>query len=578
MSVKNLIKRTCAVALSAVTILGSVMPVSADTVKGDFGTFENIYTAPEGAASIQATKILEGGNLKAAQFSFELKDESGAVIQTKKNQEDGKIIFDDIEYKQVGTYTYTISEVEGTDETISYDDSVYTAVVEVKAVTDEETKESKLVATVSYKDEDGNEADPIFYNTCTPASIIIRATKKLDGRDLKDNEFQFELRDQSGNTIATAKNKANGTITFDTLSFDAAGTYSYTLVETPGTTEGITYDTTEYSVVVTVKADKHGTLQASVTYANPADTTTVIKNGSVSTTAKGSTSPVFTNTYSSSGAVIKASKTLEGRDLKSGEFEFILKDESGKEIQTAKNDGSGAVTFDEITYSKVGTYKYTISEKNNGLANVDYDTAEFGVTVKVSNEKGKMTATVTYSSDPKFTNTYTEPTEKQVKTKITAKKELTGRELRAGEFHFTLTSASGKVLDTVTNNANGEIKFQDLTFYKAGTYTYYVAEVAESNVNMTYDTSIYTVTVTVTADKDGKLSASVEGNDPTFKNTYNAKNTDSNPSTPDSQNPSSSDSPDYGTGDSANFGLWAGLIIMGIGIFFYIFWKKWKNG
>lgn len=580
MKVKNLLKRTCAAAFSAVMMLSSVVPVQADTVIGNFGTFENIYTAPEGAASIQATKVLEGGNLKAAQFSFELKDSEGTVIQTKKNDENGKIIFDDIEYKQVGTYTYTISEVEGDEEGVTYDDSVYTAVVEVKAVKDAESGDSKLVATVSYKDADNESVDPIFYNSYNPASVIIRATKKLEGRDLKKDEFEFELRDQSGNVVAKAKNAENGAITFDAMQFDAAGSYNYTLVEVPGTAEGITYDSTEYSVVVTVKADKKGTLVATATYSDPANTTTVIKNGVSSTTTKGSTSPVFTNTYSASGATIQAKKSLEGRDLKAGEFEFVLKDSSGKEIQTVKNGSDGSVVFDEISYSKEGTYKYTISEKNTGLANVTYDTSEFTATVTVTKQNGKISATVKYSSDPTFKNTYTEPSEKQVVVQVTAKKELEGRELRAGEFHFVLTDATGKALDTVTNNASGVVKFQNLTFYKAGVYKYYLAEQAESNVNMTYDGSIFEIVVTVTADKDGKLSATVDGNDPTFHNVYNGKDTTKkdDSSTPTNNIPANNDNPDFNTGDTNAFGVYVGLVIVGLGIMLYVFWKKWKDG
>lgn len=559
MRAKSILSRALAVVASAGMILSSTMPVMAETISADFGTFTNIYSAPEGTASIEAKKVLTGKDLTAGEFSFELKDADGTTLQTKKNDAEGKIVFDDITYKEIGTHTYKISEVAGTESGVTYDTTVYTVTVDVKETKDETDGSSKLAATVSY------DATPEFHNSYSPASATIRATKTLDGKDLEKDEFTFELRDASGSVVQTAKNAANGQVIFEAIEYEKAGAYDYVLAEVPGTEAGVTYDTTTYPVRVTVES-KDGALAAAVTYKVSTD-----KDAKYETTE-----PTFKNTFASSSAVIKATKELEGRDLKANEFEFELKDEDGEVVDTAKNAADGTVTFDSISYSKAGTYKYTIVEKSNGLANVTYDQSEFTATVTVEKKDGKLTTKVEYSTDPVFKNTYTEPTDKSVKVQVTAKKELTGRDLRAGEFHFTLTSSSGKVLDTITNNASGDIIFQNLTFYKAGTYTYYIAEVQESNVNMTYDSSVYEVVITVTADKNGKLSATVEGNDPTFKNVYNAKS--SNTTNPTNTTPDSSNSPDHGTGDSSNFMLWVGLTLMGIGILLYLYWKKWKDG
>ena len=335
----------------------------------------------------------------------------------------------------------------------------------------------------------------------------IQAIKKLTGRAMKAGEFEFDLfNDKTNKVVETVTNDADGNINFAELTFDKAGTYNYHIVEKKANTteKGVTYDANPVGVTVTVTADAEGKLSAAVAYENDDKT--------------------FENTYAAekTSAPIEVTKALTGRTLKADEFEFVLKnDADGSEVQKVKNTADGKITFSPIDYTAAGTYKYTIVETNAGqtIDGVTYDSLEVKVTVEVTDDgEGKLTANVTYTADKEFNNSYGAS---KTPAPLAVKKTLTGRELKADEFEFTLTDQDGNVKETVKNDKDGNVKFSALSFDKAGTFTYKIAEKAGTATGITYDTKTITATVTVTDNGKGALEATVTYDDEkAFENTY----------------------------------------------------------
>ncbi|MGV8975465.1 Spy0128 family protein [Lactococcus lactis] len=219
-------------------------------------TIINKKTIPQ-ATSIQLNfeKELTGKELVANAYSFELKDASGKVISTAKNKGNGQIDFDQLTYDKVGTYHYTVNEVQGDEVGVTYDTHVIEVTVDVK------DDSGVLVASASYN---GNTK---FRNSYQPkaASIQLNFEKELTGKELVANAYSFELKDASGKVISTAKNKGNGQINFDQLTYDKVGTYHYTVNEVQGDEVGVTYDTHVIEVTIDVKDDS-GTLVTNVSH------------------------------------------------------------------------------------------------------------------------------------------------------------------------------------------------------------------------------------------------------------------------------------------------------------------------
>ncbi|MGM0167701.1 hypothetical protein IGI39_002685 [Enterococcus sp. AZ135] len=472
---------------ATVTVKNTGGKLEATVVYSGTVNFENTYTPAAGSAVLEATKTLTGRELQAGEFEFELVDDQGKVLDTKSNDVSGNIYFDAISYDKAGVYEYTIREKAGSNSTIDYDKSEYTATVTVK------DNGGKLEATVVYS------GTVNFENTYTPAagSAVLEATKTLTGRDLQAGEFEFELVDDQGKVLDTKSNDVSGNIYFDAISYDKASVYEYTIREKAGSNSTIDYDKSEYKATVTVK-DNGGKLEATVVY-----------SGTVN----------FENTYTpaAGSAVLEATKTLTGRDLQAGEFEFELVDDQGKVIDTKSNDVSGNVYFDAISYDKAGVYEYTIREKAGNNNTIDYDKSEYKATVTVKDNSGKLEATVVYSGTVNFENTYTPAAGSAV---LEATKTLTGRDLQAGEFEFELVDDQGKVLDTKSNDVSGNIYFDAISYDKAGVYEYTIREKAGSNSTISYDKANYTATVTV-KDNGGKLEATVVYSGiVNFENTY----------------------------------------------------------
>ena len=448
--------------------------------------FTNTYAAKEAKLQLEAKKVLNGKALEAGQFEFELK-EDGKVLHTVSNDANGKIQFPELTFTKEETRTFTISEKAGDVAGVEYDPNAYEVKVVVK-----DNGQGQLVATPDTK-------NITFTNVykAEPAKKTITATKVLNGKALEADKYEFELK-KGEEVVATAKNAADGTVTFKEIEFATAGDYTYTITEKAGSEKGVTYDTATHKVTVNVTDNGQGQLEAAVAGNNP----------------------TFTNTYKAAPAkiAIEAKKVLNGKELEIDEFEFELK-EGDKVVATAKNAAGGLIRFSEISYSKAGVYNYTITEKVGNKLGVTYDKTEHPATVEVKdNGSGQLVATVT-SETPVFVNDYkAEPAQATIK----AKKVLKGKALEADAYTFELKEGSDLVA-TAKNTASGEVVF-NVTFSAAGDYAYTITEKAGDDKTITYDQTAYEVFVTVADDGKGQLVATVEDADTerVFTNIYTA--------------------------------------------------------
>ena len=248
------------------TITTADTPVNAEdfsgTDKSVTKTIVNPKAKPKATqATIELDKSLTGRDLTDGEFSFELY-EGANKLQTVTNK-NGKVTFAPIEYTEEGEHTYTVKEVAGNTPGITYDKTDKQVTVKVKKDGD------NLKADVAYPD------NKTFSNTYTapqPAKAKISASKILEGAELKNGEFNFQLLDEAGKVLQTKQNAADGAVAFDELSYsseDAGKTFHYTIKEVipESKAKGMTYDEGNIDVTVTVtKDDASNTLKASVAY------------------------------------------------------------------------------------------------------------------------------------------------------------------------------------------------------------------------------------------------------------------------------------------------------------------------
>ena len=485
--------------------------------------FKNTYAADHVESSvtdqIKATKSLTGRDLEADEFSFELREvkgEGSELIETVKNDANGNVAFSPIEYTEIGQHTYTLREVKGNAGGITYDENVYTIVTVIS-----DNGKGQLVATHKLKGaEDVKSIEFKNAYNLTPKSFSvtdkIAATKSLTGRDLKAGEFSFELV-EGDKVVATGANAADGKIAMTAIEYTEAGEHTYTLREVNGGTasNGISYDGKTYTIVTTITDNGDGTLKAEH----------VLKDAKV---AEFKNAYNLTPTDSSVTDRIKATKFLTGRDLKAGEFSFELV-EGDKVVATGKNAADGTVVMDKITYDKPGKHTYTLREVRGNVGGITYDAATYTIETVVK-DNGDGTLGVEHklkgADEAKFTNSY-EPGSKSssVTDQITAIKSLDGRDLKAGEFRFELVEGNN-VVATGTNNADGKIVMDSVTYTAAGEHTYMLRETkaGATENGITYSTAEYTIVTTVADDGDGTLIVEhkLQNNEKaTFENAYN---------------------------------------------------------
>ena len=302
--------------------------------------------------------------------------------------------------------------------------------------------------------------------------------------------------------------------------------YRYVITES-GSAAGVTNDAQSTRVVyIRVTDDGHGKLTVAHVDAN---------GNELSGPAF-----AFTNSYnvkpttSSVTDQINVHKTLAGRDLAAGEFTFELL-EDGSVVATGTNDASGNVALSGIEYGRPGVHHYTIRERGHGTveSGVTFSDASYHVTTTVV-DKGDGTLGVTHelkdAREAEFVNAYeASPT----KLALTATKVLEGADLKAGQFTFKLSGGGVEV--TAKNDANGQVRFEELSFTRAGTYTFTITEVNDGQQHVTYDETARKVTVAVTDDGKGNLIASVNQDEAgacVFRNAYTKPVEPAKPTTP----------------------------------------------
>ena len=516
-------------------------------VKYDGGTaipeFTNTYRAQPATDTPDAVKAItasEGNHykLKGDDFTFTLHrvtapdGVTAEADQTKTNDAQGNIRFDQLSFPLPGTYVYTVSERDVTVPGVTKDGTVTTITYTVKDVG--HAGRLKIVDKTITR-SDGKTANGIrFDNTYNPKGVgcTLGGVKTIINADTatnripQDGEFTFKLASHDGAPMPegvegrreTVTNTGTG-FTFGRMDYDKPGTYVYTVTEQAGRDPTIGYSTQAYDVTVTV-TDQGGMLSAS------AD--------------RQATDIRFDNTYTPTpvDVTVKADKRLTGRDLNDGEFAAELKDSDGNLLQTKRfarvprdaqsdkatdvREGAGTLEFDKLTFDRAGVYTYTVTEQDGNLGGVTYDRTVHTVTVTVTEDAKthRLVAAVSYSDGEGgeegilFRNTYRPG---NVMVELTARKRLTGRGLTADEFEFELVDKTGKVIDTERNDKDGDIRFKPLTYGRdnngiddCGEHRYVIRERNTGEKNVTYDRTEHHVTVTVGDDLQGNLTAKVE--------------------------------------------------------------------
>ena len=469
------------------------------------GGLGNVGGEQEVHFNLELAKELAGRALKDKEFTFKLVDMTDnkmVDLGETTNDATGKIVFSNLVLNQPGTYHYRVTEVPGNDSDVVYDKLQADVTVQVAR----ETKDGreKLVAKVVYPD------DVIFNNKLvTPAKAKIQFSKELSksgvNQALTANEFQFVLKDSAGHVVQTVGNTADGHIDFSELTFNKVGTYNYTVEEVAGKDDAIVYDTMKAAVSITVTRDGDALVS---TVVNPKDT---IFNNKFATPAQASIQ--FSKELSKAGV---------NQALTANEFQFVLKDEKGNVVQTVGNTADGRVAFSNLSFEKPGTYTYTVEEVKGNNEDIIYDGMKAKVSITVTRDGEALVSTVTNPKDTIFNNYVKEL--KPAKAKFVLTKVLAGRQLQDGEFSFVLKDEKGNVVQTVTNDAKGNINFDSINYDKPGVYYYTVEEVKGYESNVVYDSMVAKLKVTVTksvGDKENLLVAAVVlPLDTEFNNSY----------------------------------------------------------
>ena len=499
-------------------------------------TFTNTYHPKETSVTLKATKRFTGGELAGGDFTFQLLDKDGNVIQTVQNDKDGKVAFQAISYDTPGDHDYTIKEVVGNDPTVVYDTK------DVKVHIKVSDEKGELKATATY---DGEADVPTFTNSKPTTDVTVEATKILTGKDLTADAFTFGLYDQAGNEVAKGTNDRGGKVELAVKNLNL-GEYDYTLKEEKAdqTVDGVAYDAKEVKVHVKVEQNQGDNNKTKVT---------VTYDGAA-------TAPTFNNTYDAKGSVIltatKTIKVADGFDHTTkpadGEFTFDLKDAAGNVLDTAKNDANGKVSFtrefqlSDLDGAASKDFTYTIVEQPGAEPGMVYDSHPLTYTVTVTDGgngalNAKAIVTSASGSDT-FTNTY-QPAATGLalgaQKSYVKKDDNTPIVPKCGEFTFdvyegNLTAeqlAGAKPVRTATNGADGSVNFDAFSYAKPGTHGYTIVERKGDLAYVTYDAAVHHAVVTV-ADNAGTLQASVayDGTNvtkPSFTNTYEAQATDS---------------------------------------------------
>lgn len=525
-------------------------------------------------------------------------DQDGSATTATVNPTSGDEVsfkFGNVTFDKPGEYRYVIRETTGTLPGIDYDGALYRVNIIVKDNGDGTLSLASAgggltgAGNVSYPtnpfiqvwdgDQAGAEVSAVAFEnnySATSAEATIQGTKVLNStnsdRILADDDFTFTIEALGYNTDGgdqfnqvpagdpeqpmpantEVNNVANGNVIFGEMTFtqDMIGnTYGYKITEklpqgvdeNNPTLNGVTYDTSEKIVKVTVTRSDEGGEEHVVATVTPNDGT-----------AEAAKNFTFTNTYKPSSVTvgedtddaITVQKTFTGRTWNDSDtFEYTLKALDGApaptqttlSIDKPASGTSNTAAFGDITFVKEGTYKYEITETKGNLGGVDYDEHTATVTVTVTEDiaTGTLSADVSYDNSAAendsdkavqnaaaFTNTYKAVFDADTTVNLNGTKELTGKTLTDSAFYFIVDpqetasgghAPTGESVAWNPNKADGSIQLlKNVTYTEAGEYVYIIKEQIPSNkaLGMTYDESEYRVTVTVTDDQQGNLTAS----------------------------------------------------------------------
>ena len=448
---------------TAAQVVNYYNPVSKTVEKPNKPTEKRVNSVPV-QVEFNFTKRLEGRELKANEFSFVLKDSEGKVVETVSNDASGNVKFSKLEFKkeQAGVHNFTVEEVKGTDGTVTYDAMKANVTVTVK----HDGTAKVLVATV------GDIADKEFNNKVTPPE-----TPEFNPEKYILNESKFDI---TGDKLVDDDKE---------LADKVADTNKDPYADKDDNNEAQNINTKTLK-----KGDK-------VYYQVWLDTTKFTEAHNIQSV--GVTDKYDSENLDVNVADIKAYDSVTGEDVTA---KFDIKVENGVITATSKTDLTKSLGDAENT-PVIDTAK---------LAFGRYYKFEIPATIKATAKDGvdiENTASQTvhqYDPTKKSVEKPEKPTEKRVvniptKVEFNFTKKLEGRELKEGEFSFVLKDKDGKVIETVKNDASGNIKFSALEFKRGeeGTHTYTVEEVKGTEAGVEYDKMVATVTVTVT--KEGKV-------------------------------------------------------------------------
>ncbi len=424
------------------------------------------------------------------------------------------------------------------------------------------------------KDEDGYTIFPFVNEYDAKGSVSFGVTKTISGRNTTAKSFTFALyetdedfnysaetliKDQS--TTGTLTENVAQSVVFDTdIEYTEGGTYYYVIKEVTSSGNGWTCDGTEYHITVTAANDGSGNIvPTEVTYNAVDSEGNTLSSGTLSADEEtgvygisGDSTLSFVNTYGDAEAdvIFGGTKSITGTNSTTASFafglyetgtDFVVSDDS--EVHATTVTGSGDFAFEEIDYTTAGTYYYVVKETTEDGSGWTVDGTEYHITVVVADatsDVGTGTFTITVSctdaegNTAELTQTQDEETEIYTFTglnftneydasgslNLAATKEYTGATLNANQFNFTITEttdeeASNPYTETVTNDANGNITFTEISYTldDVGTHTYEIMETNDEAGGVTYDSSTITVTVKVADAGDGTLTTTVTVDD-----------------------------------------------------------------
>lgn len=505
-------------------VYSKIMENGGEETSGTQAKFNNSYSTTEIQYTPQVTKELTGETTPTDEtFTFTLeavKDYEG-VSFTRTDASvtgAGNTNFGSITFTKRGDYEFRIKEVAGTEAGYGYDENEWILTVKI-----EDQNSQLVVASQEYKKVDqetgnevSNETAAIFTNTytVTPTGYTPSVEKILTGTPANAEEFVFTLSANTENPEGAVLPEnteltipGSGIADFDEIQFQKAGTYVFEIVEKDGGNTWYEYDPSVWTLTVTIKDNASVLEVESIVYE---------KDG-VEQTGQGRA--VFENHYRASGEVLldNFTKTLNGSPLAAGQFTFQLKDEEGNVLQTVTNAADGSIPFEALTYdeSDIGQeYTYTVSEVNNNVTGVAYDTTIYTVIVAVAdseNSDGTLDITTTILNGEEtiegeegalpsitFTNTFggtVTLTKQNDRQQVLAGAEFQLYARTEGADTYEVYASEGNAEGRYTTDVNGQIQITDLPandyyFVETKAPQGYVIETDEAGQPLHYDFTI----------------------------------------------------------------------------------------